>query len=233
MQHGMVLGVPTPYAVDELAIAKATSVRLAARHSFQRTMPMPSFLPRWPWKKRRPRACWAHWSRHTCSKCARCAAGVSRHAVHLIHTLRVCTCCAQRVNELTRGESLAANIALVKHNAHVGADMAVQLARLRERRSGQIGGRLGGGARGFSTLARNLHTRVRADSGVRRSSGAAASDGQGQPDVVVIGAAVVDLIAHHMRGVSVQLGTSYPGKLVQRFGGMCSRTRAGRVTCDA
>nr|DAD24061.1 TPA_asm: hypothetical protein HUJ06_025524 [Nelumbo nucifera] len=37
-----------------------------------------------------------------------------------------------RVNELTGGASLAANIALVKHNAFVGAKIAVALAYLRK-----------------------------------------------------------------------------------------------------
>ncbi|KAJ4943985.1 hypothetical protein NE237_022060 [Protea cynaroides] len=37
-----------------------------------------------------------------------------------------------RVNELTGGASLAANIALVKHNALVGAETAVALAKLRK-----------------------------------------------------------------------------------------------------
>ncbi|CAK9050158.1 unnamed protein product [Durusdinium trenchii] len=36
----------------------------------------------------------------------------------------------KRINELTQGESLRANIALVKHNAEVGALMAVELAKL-------------------------------------------------------------------------------------------------------
>ncbi|KAI8076430.1 erwinia chrysanthemi IndA protein-like protein-like protein [Gilbertella persicaria] len=37
----------------------------------------------------------------------------------------------KRIAELTQGESLAANIALVKNNAHIGARIAVQLAKLK------------------------------------------------------------------------------------------------------
>jgi pseudouridine-5'-phosphate glycosidase len=37
----------------------------------------------------------------------------------------------KRVAELTRGESLKANIALVKNNAKIGAEIAKELARLR------------------------------------------------------------------------------------------------------
>ncbi len=36
----------------------------------------------------------------------------------------------KRVTELTGGASLAANIVLIKHNAAVGAAIAVELARL-------------------------------------------------------------------------------------------------------
>ena len=38
----------------------------------------------------------------------------------------------RRINELTGGMSLASNIALVKNNAAVGANVAVALAQLRE-----------------------------------------------------------------------------------------------------
>ena len=37
----------------------------------------------------------------------------------------------QRVNELTHGASLRANIALIRNNASVGARIAVELAQLR------------------------------------------------------------------------------------------------------
>ena len=40
----------------------------------------------------------------------------------------------QRIQELTGGASLAANIALVKHNAAVGAQVAAALARMRQQR---------------------------------------------------------------------------------------------------
>jgi pseudouridine-5'-phosphate glycosidase len=36
----------------------------------------------------------------------------------------------KRVNELTGGQSLAANIGLVRHNAHVAAQVAVAYAAL-------------------------------------------------------------------------------------------------------
>eukprot|EP00434_Breviolum_minutum_P004328 symbB.v1.2.003813.t1/scaffold192.1/size616647/24 len=38
----------------------------------------------------------------------------------------------KRINELTGGESLRANIALIKHNAEVGALLALELAKLRQ-----------------------------------------------------------------------------------------------------
>lgn len=41
----------------------------------------------------------------------------------------------KRINELTGGESLRANIALVKHNAEVGAEVAKELAKLRTKSS--------------------------------------------------------------------------------------------------
>lgn len=54
----------------------------------------------------------------------------------------------RRVNELTAGGSLAANLALVKHNADVGAQIAVRLSeraggrRAEREKKGRASGRL-------------------------------------------------------------------------------------------
>eukprot|EP00933_Yihiella_yeosuensis_P001881 TRINITY_DN10308_c0_g1_i1.p1 TRINITY_DN10308_c0_g1~~TRINITY_DN10308_c0_g1_i1.p1 ORF type:complete len:332 (-),score=79.09 TRINITY_DN10308_c0_g1_i1:104-1048(-) len=44
----------------------------------------------------------------------------------------------KRINELTGGESLRANIALVKHNAEVGAQVALELFKLKQKPSSKL-----------------------------------------------------------------------------------------------
>jgi pseudouridine-5'-phosphate glycosidase/pseudouridine kinase len=61
--------------------------------------------------------------------------------------LPLCARCSstQRVNELTRGASLKANLALVRNNADVGARIAVELSAQRRRFSSSAASRAAGG----------------------------------------------------------------------------------------
>lgn len=93
--------------------------------------------------------------------------------------------------ELTDSSSLAANIALVKNNAHVGAQIAAKLSALR-RQSATTGQQ-------------------------RRSMSTSAADGVGRP--VVVGGAVVDVVARPHTNTRMKMATSNPGVVTQSFGG--------------
>ncbi|XP_064480992.1 uncharacterized protein LOC135394256 [Ornithodoros turicata] len=100
----------------------------------------------------------------------------------------------KRVNELTHGASLRANIALIKNNASVGATIAVALAR--SQGSGQEH------QKGSAALLKTPSS----------------CDGRGQP--VVIGGSNVDIIAQVTED-SVKLdGSTHAGMVRRAFGGV-------------
>ena len=103
----------------------------------------------------------------------------------------------QRVAERTGGDSLRSNMALVKNNARVGADVAVAIAEGRsERAAGDV-------QYSFpSSTSRNTHTDMPSSR------------------VVVVGGAVVDLVARPADGSDLILGTSNPGVVVESDGGV-------------
>ena len=114
-----------------------------------------------------------------------------------------------RVAELTRGASLAANIALVKNNARVAAEMAAHLVAAAASAPG-LGAAAAaaappaGGNKGrafFSTLS------------------APPIPGPG-PLATVIGGAVLDILSRPLPGKSLITGTSNPGVNTQSAGGV-------------
>jgi len=108
----------------------------------------------------------------------------------------------KRIAELTGGDSLASNIALIKNNAAVGAQIATSLAELQRRTA--PGGRLrGGGGGGDSGGAEGALPHSRNDR---------------QP--IVVGGAVADLVASPAAGSTVLLRTSSPGTLRVSPGGV-------------
>jgi pseudouridine-5'-phosphate glycosidase/pseudouridine kinase len=108
----------------------------------------------------------------------------------------------KRIAELTGGDSLASNIALIKNNAAVGAQIATSLAELQRRMA--PGGRLrGGGGGGDSAGAEGALPHSRNDR---------------QP--IVVGGAVADLVASPAAGSTVLLRTSSPGTLRVSPGGV-------------
>jgi len=96
----------------------------------------------------------------------------------------------KRVAEITGGDSLRSNITLVKNNARVGADIAVAIA---ERSSA---------GRVHHSIRSAGHTNVPSSK------------------VVVVGGAVVDLVARPADGSQLILGTSNPGIVVESDGGV-------------
>jgi hypothetical protein len=155
-----------------------------------------------------------------------------------------------RVNELTGGESLKSNVALIKNNAVVGARIAVELSHLR--RGGGNGGGAAPTARGlgsaqrrhFSSLASSRVAAAEAAAGIsgagarcrRRRPGsvtavrtaststpttaASASPFTLRATPVVVGGAVVDLLLRPLPGRELVLHTSNPGTASLSFGGV-------------
>lgn len=127
----------------------------------------------------------------------------------------------KRVNELTHGASLRANIALVKNNAAVGADIAVAMFKGSGRGVSKAGGAGGKGSGGAVKGARGLHTSARAYAPPAVSRASA----PGRP--LVVGGAVVDFISRPLPGAELLEGTSNPGVVTLSFGGV------GRNVADA
>ncbi|KAL1519298.1 hypothetical protein AB1Y20_022825 [Prymnesium parvum] len=117
----------------------------------------------------------------------------------------------RRVNEMTAGASLKANIALVKNNAVVGAQVAVHLAALRAADAADATARaegvregVGGGEEGPCLAAPPSPPPSFAAHGA----------------AVVIGGAVADLVASPARDTPLLRGTSTPGTLRISPGGV-------------
>lgn len=97
----------------------------------------------------------------------------------------------RRVNELTDGRSLAANIALVENNARVGTEIAVELSKLRS-----------------SSQRRLLRSPARHEPCTTSS-------------VVVVGGLVADTVAGpEPGGCALTMGTSSKGNVVRSVGGV-------------
>ncbi|XP_065898187.1 uncharacterized protein [Dysidea avara] len=99
----------------------------------------------------------------------------------------------QRVNELTKGKSLEANIVLIKNNADVGSQIAVSLSELRNGRKKRT-----------------------------TSKGHSFCDGSKKQDKsrpVVVGASIIDFVAKILRKDILTEGTN-PGQIRTIFGGV-------------
>ena len=102
----------------------------------------------------------------------------------------------RRVNELTRGESLVANVALINNNAKVGAQIAMELSQLLNPQRGIDDGRPC--SREASTSALRVFS----------------------PRLVVVGGTVQDITSRPLPGVSLVLGSSTPGQRRSSWGGV-------------
>lgn len=110
------------------------------------------------------------------------------------------------VAEQTEGESLRSNIALVMSNARVGADIAKAIS---EKRSS---------------------TAIFTDA----SSSTVQEYGSSSSKVIVLGGAVVDIVAKSAKGSRLILGTSNPGSCVEADGGVGRNVAEvlGRLGCQ-
>lgn len=155
----------------------------------------------------------------------------------------------RRVAEITGGASLAANIALIKHNALQGARIAVELAKLRRGAGGEVAAALGGAVPadgGLVSGAQSARGAPGGGCGEGRPSSRIAAAGAALPpapaalpairtpplpvplDVgllsvgppVVVGGTVSDLVASPAAGAPLLPGTSTPGRLTITPGGV-------------
>ena len=118
-----------------------------------------------------------------------------------------------RVAELTGGASLAANIALVKANAAVAADFAVQLAAEE----------LAGAAAHDAAGQPGLRSGAVKGPAQRRSFSTLCSAPAAEPALplaTVIGGAVLDVLSRPLPGAALAAGTSNPGVNTHSAGGV-------------
>lgn len=109
----------------------------------------------------------------------------------------------KRVNELTKGRSLEANIALVKSNAVVGAKVAVELSKVRTN----------------EVLISLISYDSKYLSQIRSNQKVLFEKSDTSQSPLVIGGAVLDTIAKPSPGTNLQMETSNPGIVKQSWGG--------------
>jgi pseudouridylate synthase / pseudouridine kinase len=111
----------------------------------------------------------------------------------------------QRVMEATKGRSLSSNIALIKNNARVGAEIAVNLAYLENPSHFQ--------PQNFESLDGTPPCRNTAPSD---------TPGEAHADILVIGSMAVDLTCTlpNVSSDSLELHTSHPAKMHTSAGGV-------------
>lgn len=110
-----------------------------------------------------------------------------------------------RIAELTGGESLAANIALILNNVKIGSQIAVEMARIKREQAGAT-------PAPATTAA------------VSSSSSAVAHEQPSWPALLtgplVCGGSNLDLLGRPSPGTKFLLGTSNPGRLQRSWGGV-------------
>jgi len=104
----------------------------------------------------------------------------------------------QRVAEVTEGDSLKSNIELVKRNALVGAEIAIEVAKRNKIHKD--------GPQSISVPAQISHIKTEGSSTIQK--------------VVVMGGAVVDIIAQPAQDKPLLLHTSNPGHCIESEGGV-------------
>ncbi|RYG56012.1 hypothetical protein EON66_03910, partial [archaeon] len=120
----------------------------------------------------------------------------------------------KRVNELSTGNSLKSNIALVKNNAAVGARLAVELSKLK---------RAGTSTASFSALPASPGSGTCTPAGRRSFHSSAchrAIPTELQRRPVIVGGAVADILCKPAEGVRFELHSSNPGSVTQSWGGV-------------
>ncbi|CAM9767900.1 unnamed protein product, partial [Hapterophycus canaliculatus] len=116
------------------------------------------------------------------------------------------------VSDATGGQSLKSNVALVRHNAKIGADIAVQLASL----SGHPPPKLPAPAEAASTSP----PRKLSPQSTLEPTPETHHYPKSPPRVTVFGGAVADVVSKPLAGTALTPGTSTPGETRQSFGGV-------------
>lgn len=114
-----------------------------------------------------------------------------------------------RISELTEGRSLTANIALVKNNASVGSKIAVEYSKLMRLSGLPVSGQL---------LSSTSPPPKTCSSSPQTSS--SRSSAVKIPAPVIIGGAMVDVMAFPHNTNGIKIGTSNPGVVKRNFGGV-------------
>ncbi|XP_064596693.1 uncharacterized protein LOC135463364 [Liolophura sinensis] len=120
----------------------------------------------------------------------------------------------QRVNELTGGESLKANVALVKNNATVGCHIAMELSKLKKQDSN---GPMKLPATSCDSSSRQPH---RTGSSGKQRGRSQTKDGKGSGRPVIVGGVVVDYLSKIGVDNFRLDGATYPGEVHQSLGGV-------------
>ncbi|XP_052762526.1 uncharacterized protein LOC128205129 isoform X2 [Mya arenaria] len=121
----------------------------------------------------------------------------------------------KRVNELTRGNSLKANIHLIHNNAKVGAQIAVELSKLKSGTSKTNGSPSSRGSNSFNEgkpedfVVTNYSEPTKASDKL-----------QAKKRVTVVGGSIVDFTARLGTQDVQSNGGTYPGTVKQSFGGV-------------
>ncbi|KAG2385938.1 hypothetical protein C9374_003087 [Naegleria lovaniensis] len=119
----------------------------------------------------------------------------------------------QRINELTQGDSLRANIELILNNARVGAQIAVELSKIQ-----QVNNKY------WSSLpihsVDDTHERHSNEPNASLLSRVASALSSSKREIIVIGGSVMDVTCTPMEGAKLILKTSNPGKIVLSNGGV-------------
>lgn len=147
----------------------------------------------------------------------------------------------KRVAERTGGASLRSNIALVKRNASVGAEVAIAVANL------SSGGGGGGAATSYGISRGSEKSKSFSSSSIISSSSSKYTVKEPKSRILVMGGSVIDLVAkphshhHHPTSSSTDaltpshlvLGTSNPGTLLESDGGVARNITEVLARLDA
>jgi pseudouridylate synthase / pseudouridine kinase len=131
-----------------------------------------------------------------------------------------------RVEKLTQGRSLDANVALVKNNAKVAADISIQYSALSSRRpsaslqSAAIPPAAATATPTATPTTENMSITKSATGSTSASGIIHRPEVAGRPNVLVIGGAVVDQVMTPKASSDLLLHTSNPGSISTNYGGV-------------
>jgi len=116
------------------------------------------------------------------------------------------------VNEKTGGDSLRSNIALVKNNAKVGADIALAVSNIQCNSEAII--------QSIKLPANNTDASLSDSESTQTTSSKHSNNDEVTSRVVCVGGSVIDIIAKSSADEKMIIGTSNPGKVFKSDGGV-------------